>query len=151
MWRELAALSRVAGTFPSAVSTLSETPNRVKAGRTEMKNIAGYYHLLFAQKLSIGRPRYQSGVHAPREKFAYCFASALAVAQRPFVYVHPDEFIGQLRIHVARELHCVIDCGFAMLERKGYALANRLRYLDAYSGTQCAAYSVAPERQRKSR
>src|ERR1700737_1221023 len=136
--------------FLRAVSTLSETQNRVKAGRTEMENVKGYYHLLFAQELGVGRTRYQSGVHAPREKFAHCLASALAIAERPFVHIHSDKFVGQLRIHVARELHRVIDSRFTMLERKGYALANRLRHLNAHGRAQRATDSIATERRGKS-
>ena len=91
----------------------------------------------------------KSGVHAALQKFVNGLAAAFAIAQRPFVHVHADKFVGHLRFHVSRELHGVIDRGFAMIERIGHALMNGAPDLQANRSPERAPHGVPAQRQRQ--
>ena len=64
-----------------------------------------------------------------REELADRPAPFFAVIERPAVHVHPDKLVGQRRVHVARELHGVVERGLAMLERIADAFADHARHL----------------------
>src|ERR1044071_102767 len=70
-------------------------------------------------------------------------AAALGVVERELVDPHPDEAVGQLRVHVARELHGVRERVAAVVERELDRLAQVVR--DAADGLrpEVAADDVA--------
>ncbi len=72
----------------------------------------------------------------PVEKFAYTFATTLAVVERQFVHVHPDEFVGQRRVQPAAErqrmgdarremLQPVLDAGMPEIRQLGDGLSTQ--------------------------
>ena len=49
------------------------------------------------------------------EDLADGFAAVIAIVQCALVDVHADEAVGEIGIEVARELHGVLECGFAVV------------------------------------
>src|SRR5690242_10875633 len=82
-------------------------------------------------------------------ELSHGLSALLAIAEGPFVDVHPHELIGQFRVHLARKLHGVVQCLFAMFEAVGNAVANRLSDLPADLWPESPANSVAAERERQ--
>src|SRR5258708_6905765 len=81
----------------------------------------------------------------------YVSLARWAVAERTSVPVHAYKFIGEFRIHLARELHRVIQSFLAMLEAVGNTVAYGFGDQAAHIRTERAAHRVAAKRQGKIR
>ena len=69
-------------------------------------------------------------------QFADGAASFFAVIESATVHVHADEFVGEFRVHIARELQGVLDGRLAMFQTIGNAFADDARNLQPHSRTQ---------------
>src|SRR5207302_10992577 len=76
----------------------------------------------------------------------HCSATSLAVAKCPTVYIHPDKLIRQLRIHIARELHGVMQRFLSMFESVCHALADGPRNLSSGLRSQRTPHGIASQR-----
>ena len=97
-----------------------------------------------------GRAREDSGGGSAGNQFLNGLTALVAVTQSPLVDVHADELIGDIRFHVARELHGVFQGVFAMLEAVLDALADGLGDEAAKRDSERLANGVAAERERES-
>lgn len=96
-----------------------------------------------------GGAREDSGGGSAGDELLNGLAAAFAVAEGPFVDVHADELIGDVRFHVARKLHGVLERVLAMLKAVLDALADGLGNEAAKRKAERLADGVAAERERK--
>src|SRR6266566_7056077 len=66
----------------------------------------------------------QTGPGAADNQLYYSLFASFTVAERPLVHIHADKRVGQLGVHLAGELHGVIQGLFAVLEAVGDAVAD---------------------------
>src|SRR5579864_8274466 len=81
------------------------------------------------KELYLERRRNQADGFASIEKFANGATSFFSVVERPAVHIHPDKFIREHRIHIARELQRIIERRVTMLQSVRDAVANHARHL----------------------
>ena len=103
----------------------------------------------FAQKFNLRRTGKQAGGSAALDQFTYRLLAFFAVAEGPFVDVHPDEFVGHLRIHGPRELHRIVQRFLAMLQTISHAVPNSLCDLAPEFGAEGSADGISAESKRK--
>src|SRR5271170_5696327 len=132
------------GVVISSLAKLRAVP-RAKAGRKP--NASGG----FGKEFDFERRGHESRRSPAGEEFAHGATPFVAVIERPAVHVHADELVGELGVHVAGELHGVLESRFAVPERIADALPDDARHLTAHLGTKSAANRVCAERQRQAR
>src|SRR5437763_16559452 len=79
---------------------------------------------IFAEELDGRRARQKSGLGASLDQLFYGLPALFAVPERPFVYIHPDKLVGQFGIHLAGDLHGVVQGCRAMFEAVATAGAD---------------------------
>src|SRR5260370_36918437 len=82
--------------------------------------------LFFAEKIDGGWFRQQASLGATLDQLYYGLPALFAVAQSPFVHVHADKLVGQFGVHVAGELHGIVQSFFAVLYAVGNTVADGL-------------------------
>src|SRR5260370_38689692 len=82
--------------------------------------------LFFAEKIDGGWFRQQASLGATLDQLYYVLPALFAVAQSPFVHVHADKLVGQSGVHVAGELHGIVQSFFALLSAVGITFADGL-------------------------
>src|ERR1700737_5229319 len=76
--------------------------------------------------------------------------AAFTVSQSPFVDVHADEFVGQIRVHFASKLHGIVQGLFRVLECVADALLDDASDAAANLRPERASYAITSKRQRQS-
>jgi len=104
-----------------------------------------------AEELRRRRAGNQPGLKTSVEKLLHGGAAPLAISERPAIHVHAHELVGDIRIHVPRELHRVLERLRPMFEPVGHALPDGARDAPAHLRAQRPAYGIAAERQRQLR
>src|SRR5712691_12067644 len=82
-----------------------------------LKNQGSDVNSNLVDELDVNRVRNDAALVAFGEQAADSFAATFAVIERQIVHPHRDKAIRQRRIHVARELHRVLQSVFAIVDR----------------------------------
>src|SRR5665213_2605847 len=76
------------------------------------------------KELRLERRRHKPNCGTSREELPHSATPLFTIIERPFVHVHTDKLIGQLRVHIARKLQRVVQSCFAVFECVADAFAN---------------------------
>src|SRR6266436_653947 len=114
-----------------------------------MKNKENEPFLGFAKKLDFRWAWKKTSFGAAGYQLFHRLPALFAVAERPIVDVHAHELVGEVGVHLAGELHGVVQSLFPVFQTVRNAVTNCLGDTATQLRAQCAANGVPSQRQRQ--
>ncbi len=107
--------------------------------------------LFFGQEFDCGGSRKKSRFCAANDQLFHRLLALFTVPERPLIHIHADKLVGQFRVHLACELHGVIQGFFAVFQSVSNAVADGFRDLAPELWSKHASNRIPTEWKRQSR